>query len=689
MDSAPSGEGTYFGVTCASSTGCYAAGINGVVASTNGGLTWATQSVPSGTGALSDVACSSPSDCIAVGGVPSGGGSDVILATTDGGTNWASQTAPAGVSDLYGVSCRPPSSECYAVGQSGDNSNPAGAIISSSDGGITWTSQNSPASLSEFGGVDCPDALTCFAVGEGPGTIVATTNGGVDWTDEGVPSGVNKPNAIACPSSSDCYAVGDGNGVDGVILASTNGGSSWSSQAVPVGATDLYGIACPSVSDCTAVGLDEQNETEVILATTDSGATWTSETAPPDLGILTAISCPSPSACFAVGNAVASGLPVVVVTADAGATWTVETVPSTTGNFSSIACASPTDCQAVGVFQESGTNSYFPHLGTTDGGTTWTFESLGENVGTAENLATVACPSVSDCYAIGGIIGGAIEIFATTDGGLYWVDEPLPSGTQYLPVATFGNEGIACPSASVCYADAPAPTSSAVLATIDGGETWTSESLPSDSGSLTTIACPSVSECFAAGLGDSSPDDGGLILSGTDLDPLSVGTASLPTGAVYGPYWASLTAVGGMSPYTWSITSGVLPVGLSLDSTTGSIEGTPTKAGASSLTVGATDSSSPALTATADLTITIERRLAIAKASLPQGITGQSYNGALTASGGLPPYSWSATSLPAGLSIDSSTGFITGTPLTSGKYPVTFGVTSSDNQEVEKSGSPD
>jgi hypothetical protein len=101
--------------------------------------------------------------------------------------------------------------------------------------------------------------------------------------------------------------------------------------------------------------------------------------------------------------------------------------------------------------------------------------------------------------------------------------------------------------------------------------------------------------------------------------------------------------------------------------------------------VGATDSSSPALTATADLTITIERRLAIAKASLPQGITGQSYNGALTASGGLPPYSWSATSLPAGLSIDSSTGFITGTPLTSGKYPVTFGVTSSDNQEVEKS----
>ena len=71
------------------------------------------------------------------------------------------------------------------------------------------------------------------------------------------------------------------------------------------------------------------------------------------------------------------------------------------------------------------------------------------------------------------------------------------------------------------------------------------------------------------------------------------------------PYSATLSATGGTSPYSWSITSGALPVGLSLDATSGSISGTPSVAGVSTFTIQATDSSNPAATAIKDLSISI------------------------------------------------------------------------------------
>ena len=85
---------------------------------------------------------------------------------------------------------------------------------------------------------------------------------------------------------------------------------------------------------------------------------------------------------------------------------------------------------------------------------------------------------------------------------------------------------------------------------------------------------------------------------------LSITTISLPAGSINVPYSSILAASGGVPPYTWTITSGALPAGLTL-STAGVISGTPTAQQTSSFTVQASDSQTPAATATTVLSLTI------------------------------------------------------------------------------------
>jgi len=150
-------------------------------------------------------------------------------------------------------------------------------------------------------------------------------------------------------------------------------------------------------------------------------------------------------------------------------------------------------------------------------------------------------------------------------------------------------------------------------------------------------------------------------------------TNTLPDGTVGVPYSAQIGATGGVMPYACSIT-GALPAGLSLSGCT--VSGTPTTAGASTITVKVTDSGSPVQNASQNETITIAPAALTITSTLPNGTVGVSYSATITASDGTPPYSCSITgTLPAGLSISACV--VSGTPTAAGSSPVTVKVTDS------------
>jgi Putative Ig domain len=149
---------------------------------------------------------------------------------------------------------------------------------------------------------------------------------------------------------------------------------------------------------------------------------------------------------------------------------------------------------------------------------------------------------------------------------------------------------------------------------------------------------------------------------------LHVATTSLPPGQVGNPYSATLAAFSGMPPYHWSVSSGALPAGLVLATSTGVISGTPTTAeNAEAVTVQVTDSATPRQSSSQSLSLTINpSTLRVTTTSLASGQVGTPYSTTLTGSGGTPPYHWSVSSgaLPPGLTLAAATGVISGTPTT-------------------------
>jgi hypothetical protein len=167
---------------------------------------------------------------------------------------------------------------------------------------------------------------------------------------------------------------------------------------------------------------------------------------------------------------------------------------------------------------------------------------------------------------------------------------------------------------------------------------------------------------------------------------LAITNTTLASGTTKVPYDAALIATGGTTPYVWSVASGSLPPGITVNSSAGTLTGTPTAAGSFSFTVALQDSSRPTQHAAQALSISISAAsttspLTISTSSLPAGTAQASYSAAVSASGGTTPYSWSVASgsLPPGITLGSSTGALVGTPSASGTFSFSIGVQDSSS----------
>jgi Putative Ig domain len=172
---------------------------------------------------------------------------------------------------------------------------------------------------------------------------------------------------------------------------------------------------------------------------------------------------------------------------------------------------------------------------------------------------------------------------------------------------------------------------------------------------------------------------------GTPPTPVTITTTTLTQGTVNTSFSATLAATGGSGTYTWSVSTGNLPTGLTLSSA-GVITGTPSAAGLTSFTVQAEDSEKTPEMATQPLKLAISGgTLTITSLPLQGGQAAQAYTFPLAAKGGVPPYTWAVDSsnpLPAGLTL--SNGTISGTPTTAGNYTVGLSVTDSASNTVSQ-----
>ena len=158
---------------------------------------------------------------------------------------------------------------------------------------------------------------------------------------------------------------------------------------------------------------------------------------------------------------------------------------------------------------------------------------------------------------------------------------------------------------------------------------------------------------------------------------ITIAPTTLPNATAGTAYSQTVTASGGASPYSYAVTAGALPAGLVLNTTSGTVTGTPTAAGTFNFTVTATDNGS--FTGSRAYTVTIAGpTITVAPVSLPAPVVGVAYSQAVSASGGTAPYSYAvvAGALPPGLTL-SAAGTLSGTPTAAG--PFTFSVQATDS----------
>ena len=321
----------------------------------------------------------------------------------------------------------------WAIGWSNDATFiPAAKILKTSDGGATWKLQGLPAATATFGGND-----------------VSAVSAEVAWA-----------------------AVGDRYFTDGGILYTADGGTTWALQALPAGIANRHIKNIKGVSLSEAWAVSYQGD---VLHTSDGGAHWT--LIPLRQADGTVFSFQAVNRMGVVGQDlwIVGGLGVgqVVHSADAGATWRQEQLPNVEGSEKSLTITALEPGVAWAAVNQGG---YL--WGTTDGGATWS-RSL-DVVGSTSDYDDLCASSANVVWiAQNSGAGGLVARITVTDG--HFATNPFHVDHYNMEgISTMGDGLTAWAIGQKPLID-PAPLpQGVVLATQDGGLTWLQQPLPSD-----------------------------------------------------------------------------------------------------------------------------------------------------------------------------------------------------------------
>jgi hypothetical protein len=162
-----------------------------------------------------------------------------------------------------------------------------------------------------------------------------------------------------------------------------------------------------------------------------------------------------------------------------------------------------------------------------------------------------------------------------------------------------------------------------------------------------------------------------------DAPPFVMTMPAAPDGQVGVAYRLFPAVTGAIGSVTWSVASGTLPGGVSVDGLSGAITGTPSTWGTTSAVVQAQDSWGTNRTDAKTFTVTVAPSpIAVTTTALANGSYQTAYQASLGTSGGTGAVTWSSVgTLPAGVSLNAN-GTINGTPTSIGTF--TFDVTAQD-----------
>jgi hypothetical protein len=475
---------------------------------------------------------------------------------------------------------------------------------------------------------------------------------------------------LGCASAAACSAVGyylDSAGDTLAMAAPQTGGNS--GQAVTIAApgnansdpghlvSELESASCTSLGNCVAGGYYNDDATnshddDQAMVATETNGTWaaaTEITLPAGAYLYDAghpgllqnakvwwVTCTSRGNCVAAGEYTAyqsatylEQMPFVAT--ETGGTWNpaieVTTLPSGAGDYTAgeqdaglyaLTCTSPGDCVASG-FYEDGSGTDQAMVATESAGAWSSATEVSQPGGAIGEAANAAGPPAAldaiTCPAAGSCVAG----------GYYYGGDGA-----YLPMVSTEANGTWGVAAEIALPQGAASTSTDQYS------------------ALAALSCPSEGDCEGVGYytdtNGTDADYQAFAAQETSGDWGAADKVALPNAAASAAneQYAALYGVYCSNPGICAAVGGYRDGALGIDA----------------------------------MTAALLPQLVLPTSSLPPATVGRAYDAQLEAAGGVGSYSWSviAGSLPAGLSLDPTTGVISGTPTAGGTASVTLAV---------------